>query len=31
LVTSEGLKEGGVGMLEERCGFWLGAVGRVPI
>jgi hypothetical protein len=31
LVTAEGLREGGIGMLEERCGFWLGVAGRVPI
>jgi carboxylesterase type B len=31
LVTSEGLKEGGIGMLEERCAFWLEVAGRVPI
>lgn len=31
LVTSQGLRQGGLGMLEERCAFWLGVAGRVPI
>jgi carboxylesterase type B len=31
LVTAEGLKQGRVGLLEERCGFWLSVAGRVPI
>jgi carboxylesterase type B len=31
LVTSGGLRQGDLGMLEERCGFWLGVAGRVPI
>jgi carboxylesterase type B len=31
LVTSQGLREGAMEMLEERCGFWLGVAGRVPI
>jgi hypothetical protein len=31
LVTSGGLKQGETGMLQERCKFWLGVAGRVPI
>jgi hypothetical protein len=31
LVTAEGLKQGRVGLLEERCGLWLSVAGRVPI
>jgi hypothetical protein len=31
LVTSGGLKQGETGMLQERCEFWLGVAGRVPI
>jgi hypothetical protein len=25
------IDEGGIGMLEGRCEFWLGAAGKVPI
>jgi carboxylesterase type B len=31
LITSGGLRQGGTGMLEERCAFWLSVGGRVPI
>ncbi|KAH7406205.1 Alpha/Beta hydrolase protein [Phaeosphaeria sp. MPI-PUGE-AT-0046c] len=31
LITSEELKQGELGMLEERCAFWLSVAGRVPI
>jgi len=31
LVTSGGLGNGGVEMLEERCAFWLSVAGRVPV
>jgi hypothetical protein len=31
LVTSEGLQQGEIEMLEGRCAFWLSVAGRVPI
>lgn len=31
LVTSGGLGNGRLGMLEERCAFWLSVAGRVPV
>lgn len=31
LVTAEGLKQGGIRQLEERCKFWLSVSGRIPI
>lgn len=31
LVTAQGLKQGSISMLEERCAFWLSVAGRVPI
>jgi carboxylesterase type B len=31
LVTSGGVRQGEIGMLEERCAFWLDRAGRVPI
>jgi hypothetical protein len=31
LVTAEALKQGGIGMLEERCAFWAGVAERVPV
>ncbi|CAO2657585.1 Nn.00g037110.m01.CDS01 [Neocucurbitaria sp. VM-36] len=31
LVTAQGVKTGGIQMLEERCAFWLGVAERVPI
>ncbi|KAF2032177.1 alpha/beta-hydrolase [Setomelanomma holmii] len=31
LVTAQGLKQGPVAQLEERCRFWLGVARRVPI
>ncbi|KAH7079174.1 Alpha/Beta hydrolase protein [Paraphoma chrysanthemicola] len=31
LVTSGGLKQGGIAQLEERCAFWLSVAGRVPV
>lgn len=31
VVTSGGLKQGKLVMLEERCAFWLSVAGRVPI
>jgi hypothetical protein len=29
--TEMRIGEGGIGMLEKRCGFWLGVAGKVPI
>ncbi|KAI8937745.1 hypothetical protein NX059_005445 [Plenodomus lindquistii] len=31
LVTGTGIRTGGIGMLEERCAFWLRRAGRVPV
>lgn len=31
LVTAEGLKQGPIKQLEERCAFWLSVSKRVPI
>lgn len=31
LITSGGLKQGGIESLEKRCGFWLSVAERVPI
>ncbi|KAF3004071.1 hypothetical protein E8E13_002608 [Curvularia kusanoi] len=31
LVTAEGLGQGPIGQLQERCAFWLDVGGRVPI
>ena len=31
LVTKEGLGQGKIGRLEERCKFWLGVSARVPV
>lgn len=31
LVTADGLKQGGIKQLEERCMFWLDVSKRIPI
>lgn len=31
VVRNGGLGNEGIGMLERRCGFWLGVAGRVDI
>lgn len=31
LVTAQGLKQGPIRQLEERCRFWLEVSGRVPV
>ncbi|KAF7444635.1 PnbA Carboxylesterase type B [Pyrenophora tritici-repentis] len=31
LVSAGGLKQGGTGLLEKRCGYWKSVAGRVPV
>ena len=31
VIGSDGVRQGGLGRLEERCRFWLGVAGKVDI
>lgn len=31
LVTSTGLRQGGISMLEDRCKYWFGVADKVPV
>jgi hypothetical protein len=31
LVTSSGLRQGEISMLEARCKYWFGVAGKIPV